>query len=125
MDGRAGAPDAVGDLPDRDRHHGARDVNAFACPLVMIEWVDSIRPESSWVHLADVEHRPPLTCVSVGWLIKDNDDVKALAPNMGGLEDESNVQACGIIRIPTKCILHITRLTESESKIEPNHDSSD
>ena len=54
------------------------------CPLVMIEWEDSAQPLPNWRYLADFEADGAVLCTSVGWLIHDGEDVKALAPNMGG-----------------------------------------
>lgn len=83
------------------------------CPLVLIEWEDSMRPRSAWTHLSDMREPPaPTKCASVGWLLHDTRRVKVLAPNMGGLEGEDNVQACGMIEIPARCVVKITRLRE-------------
>jgi hypothetical protein len=96
-----------------------------ACPLVMIEWVDSAQPTAQWVHLANVETREAVLCVSVGWLIQDGKEVKVLAPNMGEVNSRDNVQVSGVIRIPTRCIRKITKLTEPgltsgpSSRLEP------
>ena len=84
------------------------------CPLVMIEWEDSYRPMPAWIHLSDFEAQTPSKCMSVGWLIYDGEDAKALAPNMGGLDDD-NVQACGIMHIPARCIIRTVTLIESEN----------
>lgn len=83
-----------------------------ACPLVMIEWEDSAQPIPSWGLLADFEPASTLKCASVGWLIQDDDHVKALAPNMGALNDERSLQVSGVMQIPTSCVLRITRLNE-------------
>ena len=55
------------------------------CPLVMIEWVDSRQPGPGWRWLSSFKPSGPCDCASVGWLIHDGDDVKALAPNMADL----------------------------------------
>lgn len=80
--------------------------------LVMIEWLDSARPISQWQHLSDYQCRDVIKCVSVGFLVHDGDRVKGLAPNMGDVDDEENIQACGIIHIPTCSITKITALEE-------------
>lgn len=84
------------------------------CRLVMIEWEDSAQPISSWAYLASLDATKAVRCVSVGWLIHDGKDVKALAPNMGNLNDESSVQVSGVIRIPTRCISRVVDLKEPE-----------
>ena len=82
------------------------------CPLVLVEWEDSTQPIAQWVYLADFVTKTAVNCASVGWLIHDGDDVKALAPNMGELGDGDSVQASGIIRIPSRCITSVVRLAE-------------
>lgn len=82
------------------------------CPLVLVEWEDSAQPIAHWVYLADFKSRTAVKCASVGWLVYDGDDVKALAPNMGDLGDHESAQASGIIRIPTRCIISVVRLSE-------------
>jgi hypothetical protein len=64
------------------------------CPLVLVEREDSAQPLPQWLH----EFEPPMVnkCASVGWLIHDGDDVKALAPNMANIDSETNIQASGI-----------------------------
>ena len=92
-----------------------------ACPLVMVHWVDSAQPISAWSFLAQAGFGSVVQCVSVGWLIHDDDDVKALAPNMGDIGTAS-VQVSGVIRIPTGSITGMTEL--AESSISSSGDSS-
>lgn len=82
-----------------------------ACPLVMVEWEDSAQPIPHWSYLASFEPSGTIRCASVGWLIRD-DDVKALAPNMGAIDDENSVQVSGVIQIPARCVVKVTRLQE-------------
>ncbi len=82
------------------------------CPLVLIEWEDSAQPRPRWIHLSDFEPGTAVKCASVGWLIQDDDRTKALAPNMGEIENESQIQASGIILIPTCAVTRIVRLRE-------------
>ena len=84
------------------------------CRLVMIEWEDSAQPVASWSYLHSLEVKEAVRCVSVGWLVHDGTDVKALAPNMGNLNDECSMQVSGVIRIPTRCISRIVELEEPE-----------
>jgi hypothetical protein len=83
-----------------------------ACPLVMIEWEDSAQPIPAWQLLSDFEGGETLRCASVGWLIRDDAEMKAVAPNMGAVNHENSVQVSGVIRIPTRCVLKVTRLSE-------------
>ena len=83
------------------------------CPLVLIEWEDSVQPQSSWQALADWKLSGVVVIASVGWLIKDGKRVKALAPNMGGIDGKTCVQVSGVIHIPTRCVIRITKLNEN------------
>jgi len=78
----------------------------------MVEWEDSAQPLPSSPYLASFEAPGIIVCASVGWLIRDDDQMKALAPNMGALNDENSVQVSGVIQIPTRCIRRITPLNE-------------
>lgn len=82
------------------------------CPLVLIEWEDSARPIPEWRYLSDFKNSGPVKCASVGWLLYDGDDKKVLAPNMGEIEDEHNIQACGVIQIPSRSVTRIHRVEE-------------
>lgn len=81
------------------------------CPLVLIEWTDSTQPASKWVHLSDFEKRPAIQCVSVGWLLDDG-ETKVLAPNMGDMDNEDNIQVSGVIHIPSCAVTKIEPLQE-------------
>ena len=83
-----------------------------SCPLVMIEWEDSAQPIPAWSYLASFEAPGIILCASVGWLIRDDDEMKVLAPNMGAINDENSVQVSGVIQIPTRCVLSVTRVQE-------------
>lgn len=83
-----------------------------SCPLVMIEWEDSAQPIPSWTYLASFEPTGTIRCASVGWLIRDDDHMKVVAPNMGGIDDERSLQVSGMIQIPTSCVLRVTQLPE-------------
>lgn len=87
-------------------------IHSTKCPLVMIEWEDSAQPIPSWSYLASFNAPGIIRCASVGWLIRDDDQMKALAPNMGALDIENSVQVSGVIQIPTRCVLNVTRLRE-------------
>lgn len=82
------------------------------CPLVLIEWEDSAQPLPAWQHLSSMSLSGIVKCASVGWLIQDDKRVKVLAPNMGAIDDEVNIQASGFMQIPARCVLSIKRLVE-------------
>ena len=80
------------------------------CPLVIVEWEDSRQPSPGWGYLSGFEPGSAVRCTSVGWLIHDGDDLKALAPNLGDLD--ADVQASGVIQIPTRCVIGVSKLKE-------------
>ncbi len=78
----------------------------------MVEWEDSAQPVPAWKHLTHIDTPSIVKCVSVGWLIVDNKNSKAIAPNMGCVDDAENLQISGMITIPARAITKITRLQE-------------
>jgi hypothetical protein len=84
------------------------------CPLVMVEWEDSAQPVPGWQHLSEFTPQSVIKCVSVGWLIHDSTDMLVIAPNMGDLDSENNVQVSGVIRIPARCVVSVKELEEPE-----------
>jgi hypothetical protein len=82
------------------------------CPLVIIRWLDSAQPISAWRHLHDLPHTKPIECATVGWLLKDDDEVKVVCQSVGDLKSPKNAQASGIMTIPARCVLSVERLTE-------------
>lgn len=88
--------------------------------LVLIEWIDSRRPDADWKHLSSAFEWSAVKCVSVGWLVADDDQKKVLAPNMGDIDDASNMQLSGEIIIPTSCIVKMARLVEMASSRKRN-----
>jgi hypothetical protein len=78
-------------------------------PLVLIEWEDSARPDSQWRYLSECTAKEIVRCQSVGFLIYDGKDVKTLAPNLGDANGP-DTQACGIIRIPARCVMRVRKL---------------
>lgn len=83
------------------------------CPLVLIEWEDSAQPQPAWQRLADWKPCSAVRIASVGWLIKDGKEVKVLAPNMGGIDEKTDVQVSGVIHIPARCVLSVKRLIDA------------
>ena len=91
-----------------------------ACPLVMVEWEDSAQPIPNWSYLASFDPSGTIRCASVGWLIRDDGQMLALAPNMGALDDENSVQVSGVIQIPTRCVLKVVPLDEPSLTCSPS-----
>jgi hypothetical protein len=82
------------------------------CPLVIIRWQDSAQPIPAWKHLSQLPATRAIECATVGWLLKDDADVKVLCQSVGDLDSPQNAQASGIMTIPTRCVISIERLTE-------------
>ncbi len=82
------------------------------CPLVIIRWQDSAQPISAWKYLSDLPRTWPIECATVGWLLKDDDDVKVICQSVGDLHNPNNAQASGIMTIPARCVVSIERLSE-------------
>lgn len=82
-------------------------------PLVMVEWLDSARPEPAWRHLDNLPDLEVIQCVSVGWLVGESGGVKMLAPNIGDFQSGANAQASGFIRIPSVAITRVVELVEA------------
>jgi hypothetical protein len=85
------------------------------CSLVLIEWEDSTQPHGPWQWLSAVRVPKVVRCVSVGFLIQSTEKVKTLAPNLGNIDLDEDVQASGLISIPTKAVLRITLIRETTS----------
>jgi hypothetical protein len=82
------------------------------CPLVIIRWEDSAQPIPAWRHLSQLPETRAIECATVGWLLKDDDDIKVLCQSVGDLDNAHNAQASGIMTIPTRCVISIERLVE-------------
>ena len=87
--------------------------------LVIVEWEDSRQPEPGWERIAEFAPAGTCDCVSVGFLLYDGDDFKAIAPNMADIGSEDNMQASGVIHIPTRCVKKMTPLEETATSSSP------
>lgn len=83
--------------------------------LVLIEWEDSAVTRGGWQTVNDAKRQlgGPVLIASVGWLLKDGRRSKSLVANVGGLDGRASAQCCGIITIPTSCILSIKELSDA------------
>jgi hypothetical protein len=77
--------------------------------LVLVEWVDSYRSLASWMDLEDFPDRP-LTCRSVGWLLRDTAECKVIIPHLTADHEDVQKQGCGDMTIPTQAVLKIVDL---------------
>jgi hypothetical protein len=81
----------------------------------MIEWEDSTQPHGQWQWLGNARMPAVVKCVSVGFLIRDTDQAKTLAPNLGNIDSPDNMQATGLITIPTRAVTKISPVRETRS----------
>jgi hypothetical protein len=93
---------------------------AITWPLVLVE-EDSRQPVAAWRYLSDIGEPQAVQCRSVGWLVYDGEDTKALCQNLGDPADVDAAQGSEIIAISTRCIRTIETLTSSSmSACGPN-----
>jgi hypothetical protein len=84
--------------------------------LVRIEWVDSGQPIPGWQWLSELDGRRAHRCVSVGFLVQDDEQTKVIAPNLGSSNGDNEWdQVSGLFTIPTVAITKIERLTSASS----------
>lgn len=83
--------------------------------LVLIEWVDSYGCSSSWQQLDGVEPRA-LTCKSVGWLLRDDAEIKVIVPHVSTPMTDIPAQGCGDMTIPARSVVRMVDLMETQSK---------
>lgn len=81
--------------------------------LVLIEWKDSRQPTGAWQRVGEIGKLEYCDCVSVGWLIQDDADVKVLAANVADINED--MQATGVITIPAAAVHAIKSLIETTS----------
>ena len=84
-------------------------------PLVKVCWVDSTSPRMGWVNIAEWEGVGSLDCVSVGYLIAEDEKTKTIAPHLAYPEDDEQCQGNGIITIPSAAILSMEQLSTNVS----------
>ena len=94
-------------------------------PLVLIEWLDSGQPIPGWQWLNTLEPRRAHRCISVGFLVQDDEHTKVVAPNLGASGgDEEWDQASGLITIPTPAVTKLERLTSSAASTVCDRDAA-
>jgi len=77
---------------------------------VLIEWLDAGDVSADWSYVADVPPIP-LRCRSVGWIIRETDTCKLLAPHVADPIGDVPRQMTGNIVILNGAITRITELT--------------
>ncbi len=82
-------------------------------PLMIITWVDSSRLGSGWLDFHEIADPDPHICVSVGFLVKENERGKVLIPTVADIKHPENRHVHGGIMIPACSIISERRLTAS------------
>jgi len=73
--------------------------------IVLIEWIDS-RGTERWEYLDEIEPMLPGECLSVGFIIEDNDDYTTIAMAV------TDTQVLARMTIPAGCIKRIKVLPD-------------
>jgi hypothetical protein len=100
----AGAPDAL---------QAQKESVSYPWPLVRVRWVDSSSPRAGWLRLAEWAGLGSLECVSVGYVIDEDETQKTIAPHIAYPDDEERCQGNGIIVIPVRAIVSVETLISS------------
>ncbi len=92
----------------------------FTNRLVLVEWEDSKQPIAAWQFLREIEGGKTCCCISVGYLVSEENGVKVLAPNLADISNEDDTQVSGLITIPDSCIKRVADLNESATHTRTN-----
>jgi len=84
-------------------------------PLVWIEWEDSGQAIPQWQWLDNLEAPTATKCITVGFLVLDDEQVKAVAVSLGDGNDPETAQVSGVVTIPSRCIVQMERLSSPAS----------
>lgn len=78
--------------------------------LVMIEWADASRLSDSWMDLAAIPDAYLHKCVSVGFVVSENEAGKIIVPTIADIEHPANGHTYGGMLIPRGAIISETIL---------------
>jgi hypothetical protein len=79
-------------------------------PLVCVRWLDSSSP-NGWHRLKTWGGVHSMDCVSVGYLIEEDDRSKTIAPHIAFPGELENRQGAGIMVIPAGAIVSVETLS--------------
>ncbi len=80
--------------------------------LVLVTWIDALGCSSSWREKEHLKKSEPLTCKSVGWLLKDDETCVVLVPHIAEETPHNDWQGCGDMTIPRALIQEIRPLVD-------------
>jgi hypothetical protein len=79
-------------------------------PLIVVEWIDASRISDGWIDIYDLPDPVPHRCVSVGFLVAENENGKILISTIADLQHPENHHAYGGMLIPGAAIISARRL---------------
>ena len=89
------------------------------CRLVTVTWLDSRYPNAKWEWLSRLGAFAPVKCYSVGWIVRETDDVVVVAQSLADTQDSDSDRLCsGLKIIPRVSVLNIERLIEMDEEDE-------
>ena len=71
----------------------------------MVEWVDASRLGNSWVDLSAIPDAYLHRCITVGFVVSENEEAKILVPTLADQDHEENTHTYGGMLIPQRAIL--------------------
>lgn len=86
---------------------------------MLIEWVDSSRlggAGGGWLDLDEISDPDPHVCISVGFLVKENERGKILVPTVADVAHADNRHVYGSIMIPKCSIVSERRLRSGQKE---------
>lgn len=81
--------------------------------LVMVDWVDSAQPCSEWRYMTDLPKLEAVRCLTVGWIVAEDNNVIMLVQSVGEVETQ-DTQVSGLMRIPVASVTKIVKLSEDD-----------
>ncbi len=79
--------------------------------LVLVEWIDASRLSDSWMDLSAIPDAYLHKCVSVGFVVSENEDSKIIVPTIGDVDHPANSHTYGGMLIPRRAIISETILS--------------
>ena len=76
-------------------------------PFVLIRWRDAYGCSSIWYSIKEAIEPPPHECLSVGWKVKETDEVVVIVPHLSVAHKDigAEEQGCGDMTIPKSVIV--------------------
>jgi hypothetical protein len=73
--------------------------------LALIEWVDASRLSDGWMDLNAIPDPYCHSCITVGFIVAENEIAKILVPTIGDVSHPDNSHTYGGMMIPISAIL--------------------